>query len=123
MLTTFAYRCVVCGRDREPSGLVIDGWRCAGGCNMAENKSALDGAKVVNKAFPSDPDYCEGEALVMTVVGECKFCGSPIYGYKAIKANDPVEVKHTCTCRFCPPAAPKPPLNTTKEEGMDISQK
>lgn len=58
-------------------------------------KSVLDSIKVNDKAFPLQRN---NSPPILSIIGACSKCDSPIYGRKEILPDEDPEVRRTCVC-------------------------
>ncbi len=86
-----------------------------------QQKSVLDNIPVEDRAFPLNPQLREQfEKLkkpAKSIVGACKHCGNPIYGYPLLLEGTRPETERSCDC-YVPTRNVQQQLLNTKEEGM-----
>jgi len=89
------------------------------------SKSVLDGIPVVENPLhlkgPAIKETKDKEEEIQVIVGNCVFCGCPIYGQQSVKMGKPIPIRHTCDCHG--KNRGKEPLGKDKEDGWDFSKK
>ncbi len=69
---------------------------------MSESKpkSILDGIEVEDNAFPLRKNLPGEKSIpLLSVVGHCPSCGSPVYGDKYVVSGEVPRVTRSCACQ------------------------